>query len=176
MAMVGDLVECEPPVREGRRVRGVMRWRSHHARAVVWAALTHSDKLAQWLAPGVIEARPGGAVALAFEHSGVVIDSRVVAVEPERLLQYSWSGPGQPERPICWTLSEEGDELLVTLSVLLPEDEEPARGLAGWAAHLEMLAISLEGVAPRFPYEHFKAHRVSFGKQLLTGPNVGADA
>jgi uncharacterized protein YndB with AHSA1/START domain len=174
--MVEDLVECERPVREGHGVRGVMRLRTRRPRSAVWAALTQPGKLAQWLAPGVIDARPGGVVALAFEQSGVVVDSRVVAVEPERLLQYSWSGPGQPERPVCWRLDEEGDDLVVTLSILLPQDEEPARGLAGWAAHVEMLAIALEGVTPKFPYERFQARRACFSQQLLAAAKVGADA
>ena len=111
--MVEDLVEYERLAREGRGVRGVMRWRADHPRSTVWAALTQTDKLAQWLAPGAIDPRLGGAVTLAFEHSGVLIESRVTAFEPGRMLQYSWSGPGQPERPVRWTLSQD-DPLIVT--------------------------------------------------------------
>ena len=173
--MAEDLVEYERLAREGRGVRGVMRWRADHPRSAVWAALTQSDKLAQWLAPGAIDPRLGGAVTLAFEHSGVVIESCVAAVEPERMLQYSWSGPGQPYRPVRWTLSHD-DPLIVTLSILLPEEEDPARGLAGWSAHLEMLAVSLEGVAPRFPFEHFRARRARFEQELLALSPVGLDA
>ncbi|HLI67143.1 MAG TPA: SRPBCC domain-containing protein, partial [Caulobacteraceae bacterium] len=59
----------------------------------VWAALTEPDLLVQWLAPGRIELRMGGPVNLDFGDSGVVIDSTVTALEPQRVLEYGWNGP-----------------------------------------------------------------------------------
>ena len=52
----------------------------------VWAALTTPDILVQWLAPGEIDLRLGGAAKLNFVDSGIVIDSKVSAFEDGRLL------------------------------------------------------------------------------------------
>src|SRR5688572_30791836 len=68
----------------------------------VWNLLTAPQKLAQWLAPGTLELKPGGAVKLNFADSGTAIDSVVTACEPPRLIEYSWSSPGQPSRPVRW--------------------------------------------------------------------------
>lgn len=132
----------------------------------VWAALTEPDKLLQWLAPGEIELRPGGAARLNFPESGTVIDSRVTAIEPFRLLEYSWSGPGEPLRPLRWTLEPVGPAVRLTLTVTGPASEDAARTCAGWVAHLEMLAAALAGIPIKFPFELFKAAREGYRQQL----------
>lgn len=138
----------------------------HHRPTAVWAALTEPERLVEWLAPGHIELRHGGAVKLAFEQSGVVIDSKVADITTERELVYSWSGPGEPRRPIAWSIEPRDDGALLTLTVQIPEAEDAARACAGWAAHLEMLAAALEGVPTKFPIETFKAQRETYRAQL----------
>jgi uncharacterized protein YndB with AHSA1/START domain len=123
----------------------------------VWEALTKPDIRVQWLAPGTIEPRLGGAAKLAFEDSGIVIDSTVTAFQPMRLLEFSWSGPGEPERPIRFELAPVGAEVELALTVSVPADEDAGRACAGWAAHLEMLAATLAGAPTKFPYPTFKA-------------------
>ena len=132
----------------------------------VWTALTAPSHLAQWLAPGVIELRVGGRAHLAFADSGIVIDSAVTAIEPMALLQYSWSGPGEPVRPICWALEAIGPRTRLELTLTLPAGEDVERGTAGWAAHLEMLAATLAGAAMRFPIPSFRSARAAYGDQL----------
>lgn len=132
----------------------------------VWAALTEPETLAQWLAPGTIELKAGGAAKLEFVDSGIVIDSQVTAVDPPRLLEYSWSGPGEPARPVTWTLEPIGAVTGLTLTLRLPATEDVARSAAGWAAHLEMLAATLFGASIKFPFEVFKAARAAYGEQL----------
>lgn len=132
----------------------------------VWAALTQPERLVQWLAPGEIELREGGAARLDFADSGVVIDSKVTAVEPQRLLEYSWSGPGEPVRPVRWELEPIGAATLLTLTLAVPASEDAARAAAGWAAHLEMLQTVLIGVPTKFPFEAFKAARAAYSAQL----------
>ena len=60
-----------------------------HPAAAVWAMLTEPAQMAQWLAPGRIEPERGEAVRIDFADSGIVIDSRVTAFIPGRLLEYS---------------------------------------------------------------------------------------
>ncbi len=132
----------------------------------VWAALTDSARLAQWLAPGSIELAAGGRARLDFVDSGIVIDSPVISVEPEHRLEYSWSGPGEPLRPLLWTLEPMGPLTLLALTLTLPRTDDVARSAAGWAAHLEMLQALLAGAQMRFPFPVFQAARAGYGAQL----------
>jgi len=152
------------------RTEGVVRARLERLMEAgqdeVWAALTEPGQLAQWLAPGEIALEPGGPAKLDFVDSGIVIDSTVAAVEAPRLLEYSWSGPGEPERPLRWETSEEGGSTRLTLTVTVPEGEDAARAFAGWVAHLEMLAAALMGVPMKFPFDRFKAAREAYRERL----------
>lgn len=134
-----------------------------HAVATVWTLLTDPPRLAQWLAPGEIDLRVGGRARLDFVDSGTVIDSLVSEFKPGAVLEYSWSEPGEPPRPVRWDLHAEGPaatRLVLTLTV--PAGEDAGRAAAGWEAHLEMLAAALEDVPIRFPFEHFKAAREAY--------------
>lgn len=132
----------------------------------VWAAITEPQWLARWLAPGDIELREGGAARLDFGESGAVIDSRVTACAPQRLLEYSWSTPGEPSRPLRWSLEPIGPTTVLTLRVTVPAREDAARAAAGFAAHLEMLQTALIGVPTKFPFEAFKAARDAYCEQV----------
>lgn len=143
--------------------------------AEVWSFLTQPDRLPQWLAPGRIELEQGGAARLDFGDSGIVIDSRVTRCVAPRSLAYSWSGPGQPKRPVRWTLEPlSAAETHLTLELDLPANEDVARSAAGWAAHLEMLAAAMAGAPMKFPFPTFKAARESFAAQLAQGQAAAA--
>jgi len=154
----------------GGRIRAVLRRRLDHPPAAVWAMLTDPALLPQWLAPGVIELSVGGAVRLDFGDSGVVIDSTVSALQEHRLLQYAWSGPADPVRPLRWELEPDGAGARLTLTLSVPDTEDAGRACAGFEAHLEMLAAALEGVPIRFPFETFKAARDAYRAELAASP------
>jgi uncharacterized protein YndB with AHSA1/START domain len=132
----------------------------------VWAALTEPAWLARWLAPGEIELRLGGVVRLDFADSGGAIDSRVSAIEPMRLLEYSWSTPGEPLRPLRWELEPIGPTTRLALRLTVPANEDAGRAAAGWAAHLEMLQTALVGVPTKFPFELFRVTRDAYREQV----------
>lgn len=138
-----------------------------HSAARLWTFLTDPTLLPQWLAPGEIEPRAGGRARLDFADSGTVIDSAVSEYDPGAVLEYSWSSPGEPPRPVRWSLDIEGPEACrLTLRLTCPADEDAGRSAAGWEAHLEMLAAALEGVPIRFPFERFKAAREAYRARL----------
>lgn len=139
-----------------------------HDVATVWRMLTDPAELPKWLAPGEIELRPGGQAKLDFTDSGTVIDSRVSEVEVPKRLGYSWSGPGEPERPVRWELEPQGDGTRLVLTLGVPDSEDVARACAGWEAHLQMLLAALEGVPIKFPFERFKSTREAY-KELIPG-------
>lgn len=137
-----------------------------HPQSEVWAMLTEPSRFVDWLAPGEIELSQGGAARLNFVDSGIVIDSTVTACEPPNLLEYSWSGPGEPLRPVRWQLTPVGDATRLTLTLGIPAEEDVARSCAGWEAHLMMLLAAIEGVPIKFPFERFQQTREAYKAML----------
>lgn len=156
--------------KSGNRYSARLERHLEHDQQTVWAMLTQPDRMVEWLAPGSIELRQGGAAKLNFTDSGIVIDSTVTAFDPLRLLEYSWSGPGEPDRPVRWetTPVDGGTRLVLTLGI--PDTEDVARSCAGWEAHLMMLLAAIEGVPIKFPFERFVATRKAYNTMLGNKP------
>ena len=148
------------------QVVGVMTRVSEHPPQAIWRMLTDPARLPEWLAPGRIEPRVGGAARLDFADSGTVIDSRVTAYDEGRLVEYSWSSPDEPQRPVRWEIAPEGEGSRLTLTLKTPAGEDPGRACAGWEAHLEMLEAALEGVPIKFPFERFKSARDAYREKV----------
>lgn len=146
---------------EGRLTRHL-----HHPRAAVWTVMTEEAGIAQWLAPGTIDARKSGRVHIDFTESGVVIDSTLSIFEPPKRLGYSWSSGNEPERPLLFDLAENGECTDLSLTIRLPVGEDIAKACAGFDAHLDMLAAALEGVPLKFPFEKYLAARRVYLEQL----------
>ena len=170
--MTHDVLELEPLIRtvtferQGGRVNARFGMTLENHLEEVWAALTEPARIVDWLAPGEIEPRPGGAVKLNFVDSGIVIDSAISDFAPMRVLEYSWSGPGEPSRPIRFELEPVGSVTGLVMTLSVPAEEDAGRSAAGWAAHLEMLAAALAGAPIRFPFEVFKAARDEYRGRL----------
>jgi uncharacterized protein YndB with AHSA1/START domain len=128
----------------------------------VWNALVRSDRLAEWLAPGSIEPFKGGQAKFNFVDSGIVIGSTVSEFDSPRAVAYSWSGPGEPNRPLRFETSVSGEGTILTVKLQLPSGEDAARTAAGFEAHLEMLAAALAGTPITFPFAMFKAMRAAY--------------
>ncbi len=133
-----------------------------HDQQQVWAMLTDPARLPEWLAPGELSMYEGGPAKLNFPESGTVIDSVVSAIDAPRLIEYSWSGPGEPQRPVRWELAARGGATQLALTLRIPDTEDIARSCAGWEAHLMMLLAAIEGVPIKFPFERFKATREAY--------------
>lgn len=152
--------------RLGDGFRGHLSRQLGHDTRSVWAMLTQSDKLPQWLAAGRIEPRVGGAVRIDFADSGTVIDSTASAFEPGHVLEYSWSHGGEPARPLRWVLTATTQGTRLDLTVTTAAGEDAAKACAGFEGHLEMLAAALEGVPIKFPFDLYLAAREAYRQQL----------
>jgi uncharacterized protein YndB with AHSA1/START domain len=125
-----------------------LRFERHllHPVEKVWDALTNPAQRAQWLAPGELELTLGGRVSLAFTDGDGVIDGRVTAITPPRLLEFTWTDQDNDFGFVRWELvADDGDTRLV-LTHAVPES---ARGfglpmLAGWHSLLDQLAALLD--------------------------------
>lgn len=153
-------------LRLGDQTQVVMERTFGHSSARLWSQLTDPAELPRWLAPGEIELRLGGAARLEFGLSGAGIDSQVTAFEPGRLLEYSWSGPSEPRRPLRWEIIPAGNGCRLRMTLRLPPGEDVARAAAGFEVHLEMLAASLEGAPVGFSRDAFSAARHAYDVEL----------
>lgn len=133
-----------------------------HTCKQVWRMLTEPQSMAQWLAAGTIEQKAGGQVKIDFVDSGILIDSQVLAIQPEELLSYSWSSGNEPQRPLSWQLTDVPDGVQLTLTASIPAGEDAAKAFAGFEGHLDMLAGALEGVPMKFPFQLFLQARTEY--------------
>jgi uncharacterized protein YndB with AHSA1/START domain len=146
----------------GNRFEARIERTLEHDQDAVWRMLTDSSLLPQWLAPGELSLSKGGAAKLNFPESGTNVESVVTEVQPPRLIEYSWSSPGEPDRPLRWEAIATQDGTRLSLTLRIPDTEDIARTCAGWNAHLEMFAAAMEGVPIKFPFERFKTAREAY--------------
>ena len=118
-----------------------------HPPARVWTALTDPDHLAQW---GPFETeRPltsTGPVRLTTRDSGEAkpSDERVLAVEPETLVEYSWGSD-----VLRWEVHPHEDGARLVLRHRFPDRAEAPSYAAGWQLCLQSLAELLGNGATR---------------------------
>jgi uncharacterized protein YndB with AHSA1/START domain len=122
----------------------------------VWAYLTESGLIAEWLGHGEIADHVGGPVEL--RSGGPVIRGTVEIHDRPHALAYGWTvfipgleqQIGLPSR-VSFALAPEGGETALTLVQAPIDPELLLPSAAGWHALLDMLAASLAGEpAPDF--------------------------
>jgi uncharacterized protein YndB with AHSA1/START domain len=148
--------------RDGAFVTGVLTRTFDATASDLWRVMIEPASMATWLAPGRIETSVGGKARLDFADSGTVIDSEVTAAEVGRLVEFSWSQPGEPLRPVRWEVAASGAGAVLTVTVKTPTPEDPGKACAGWEAHLAMLTAALAGAPIGFPFETFMAARAAY--------------
>jgi uncharacterized protein YndB with AHSA1/START domain len=103
--------------------------------AEVWAALTEPGSIGRWLAAPVnVEMAPGGA----FELSNGV-DARVLAVEPERVLELDWRYAGEDRSVVRFELHAEDGGTVVVLEHGRIEAPMGMTYIARWGGVLDRL-------------------------------------
>lgn len=122
----------------------------------VWAYLVDPEKRRTWLAGGSMAVAPGGVFELRFQHSELsgeeapehyaayrkthIQKSRVVRIEPPKLLTITWGSESDPASEVTFELSPKGDGTqLVLTHRRLPDRKETVSVASGWHAHLEVL-------------------------------------
>ncbi|HVM16254.1 MAG TPA: SRPBCC domain-containing protein [Gaiellaceae bacterium] len=118
--------------------------------AELWAALTDPEQLRGWLAHvRSLDLRVGGEVHFQFDGDEEV-RGEILALEPERVLEYTWTYPGEDESVVRFeVVPREQGTLLVLDHRRLGRDAGVGYG-AGWHAHLDMLDATLRGGAVEF--------------------------
>ncbi|ADU36614.1 SRPBCC family protein [Variovorax paradoxus] len=132
----------------------------------VWAYLVDPEKRRTWLAGGSMAAAPGGVFELRFQHSELsgeeapehyaayrkthIQKSRVVRIEPPKLLTITWGSESDAASEVTFELSPKGDGTQFVLTHRrLPDRKETVSVASGWHAHLEVLDAVLHERKPQ---------------------------
>lgn len=119
-----------------------------HSPAKVWAAFTDPDQRAAWFPDTMSgELTPGATLRFTTDFESVPeFTGTVLAVEPERLLEFTWG-----EDTLRFEIEPTDDGCILTLRDSIAELGKAARDGAGWHVCLDQLADSLAGAAPGDP-------------------------
>jgi uncharacterized protein YndB with AHSA1/START domain len=117
-----------------------------HPRDKVWRAITEPEHLRAWFPDTIVVERWEVGAPLRFEPApdmADAFDGEVLAVEPQRLIEFSW-GPDV----IRIELADAGDATELTFLDTIEELGKAARDGAGWHVCLDQLEHHLDGTPP----------------------------
>jgi len=112
----------------------------------VWAALTDSEKLAQWVLPNDFKPIVGQRFQFRAEPNewwDGLIEGEVLIVDPPNQLSYTWASAGE-QHTVVWTVQDVGDGKvnlhLDQTGFSNPQGLEGAKyGWSAWCGELEKL-------------------------------------
>jgi uncharacterized protein YndB with AHSA1/START domain len=110
----------------------------------VWAALTTSERLADWFVEATVDLRVGG--VLRFDGRGIADTAMLITIcEPPRTFAWAWDIAGH-RTIVRFDLAPAGDGCELTLTHSgLPRSAGGVR--QGWHAHLEAIPDAIAGRA-----------------------------
>jgi uncharacterized protein YndB with AHSA1/START domain len=152
----------------------VFERRLAHPVDAVWAALTESDQLADWLGQGSVEPRAGGAVAIRTgpedrsELQGVM-SGRILAWDPPRVLEHEWIQPGLDISVVRYELEADAGGTILRLTHRRSVTPGATGGRAGWHAYLDRLAAHLDGLPVPAWSERRAEVQAAYGEAPLRG-------
>jgi uncharacterized protein YndB with AHSA1/START domain len=117
--------------------------------AKVWAALTDPKLLANWLGDVELDLRTGGPFIIRFRRMSVVMTGQITALDPGRMLEYTWSENwGMPTSKVKWEVSPADRGCRVKLSHNFTSEcvlDEVVGFAGGWHAFLDAIPIAADG-------------------------------
>ena len=151
----------------------------------VWSYLTESDKRAQWLCGGDVEAAVDGHVDMHFHNVSLSSDDdiprpdkyrdkpeemsfegRVIRCEPPHVLEHTWEF-GDEHSEVCYQLEEQGDKVRLVLTHRRLETSDTVLSVStGWHTHLNLLEDVLEEKKPRPFYQMQLQYESEYGQRL----------
>jgi uncharacterized protein YndB with AHSA1/START domain len=134
---------------------------SKHPVDRLWLAVTSADQVSTWMGvPVRIDLRRGGEYFVQFNEQGEdALDGVIVAVEPERLLRYTWG-----TSVVEWRLEPNGSgtRYVFTHHGVTPRANEWEAGIAaGWHGYLLQLEEMFEGQHVTYEVAHARWQALS---------------
>ncbi|MGA2527863.1 MAG: SRPBCC family protein [Acidimicrobiales bacterium] len=118
-----------------------------HKVARAWDAITKPAELADWLAEVQIDPRQGGRVEMRFANPpGYLVRGVVTRVDAPKVIEHTWTSPGEPDGVVKWQLIPVGESCLLLLTHTVGGHWDEAGTLASWQVRLSLLASSLAGL------------------------------
>jgi uncharacterized protein YndB with AHSA1/START domain len=137
----------------------------------VWAALTVPERIADWLAAASIEPVlcVGARFNLDFSDGKRRTPGEIVALEPQRLIAWTWPAAAEEAGPlpgvVRFELAPDGDGCWLTLTGAGPGRPHPNE-LAGWHTHLEGLEAAADGVRTTFDFQREAVHERRYAERV----------
>lgn len=147
MSLLGSFIDAETLVFKRNLPGPITR---------VWDYLTRPELIAEWFAEAELEPFVGGAIVLKVlveqlpekRKSGHTAFGVIQRLEPPHLFSFTWNDVNGTGVLITFKLSEEGEQVRLTMRLEHLVRTYLAPGAAGWHAFLEILAERLRGEAP----------------------------
>jgi uncharacterized protein YndB with AHSA1/START domain len=131
----------------------------------VWAALTEPGQLRQWFADGDLTGAAGDQFRLRYDHTGDVLESRIIRTEAPRLLEFNWQWGNEPASIVRWELAPDPAGTKFTLTHAGLAFAELDNTAPGWHAHLELLAALLNGEPAPWSWDRFNTLKEQYAAQ-----------
>lgn len=154
----------------------------------LWSAITDPARLERWLAQAQVDPGAGGRVQLAFDEGET--EGRILTWDEPHVLEYEWRFTGEDESIVRFELHPQEYGTLLVLDHRRLGRTAGTGYAAGWHAHLDALAgtIELEAWQQRFeellPAYRTQADELGWNRPqtspvreaLYRGDRVGAEA
>lgn len=144
----------------------------------VWSYIADSDLRRLWLAAGAMEEKAGAPVELTWRNDALTdppgnrpegmgaehsMTCEIVEIDAPRKLAISWGSTGG----VTFTLSEKGDEVLLTLVHKRVEDRAVLLNVsAGWHAHFDVLEARLRGTAAKPHWDNWAQLKADYAERF----------
>lgn len=143
----------------------------------VWAYLTESELRRQWLASGQMAMQVDTPFELTWRNSELSdppgqrpdgfgeehrLESRIIELDPSRKLTIAWN-----QGEVSFELEPAGDKVLLTVTHRrLPDRGNLLNVSAGWHAHLDVLALRLNGKTATSFWDSWSRLKAEYEKRL----------
>jgi len=145
----------------------------------VWTYLVDGELRRQWLAAGAMEQQVGAPIELVWRNDELTnppgtrpedmaeehrMTCEVVEIAPPHKLAISWGSTGG----VTFTLTEKGDEVLLTLVHKRVEDKAVLLNVsAGWHSHIDVLEARLRGTTPAPHWDNWARLRSDYAERFF---------
>jgi uncharacterized protein YndB with AHSA1/START domain len=128
-----------------------------HSADRVWQALADPAERAVWFFAGTLELEVGGTVDLHDSEHGIT--GTVTAIEPARLLEFTWSSFDAPTSTARFELEHRPTGCRLTFTHEIDDTCRPENLMPGWHCIFEDLSYVLGGQPLPSNPGRFRAHR-----------------
>jgi uncharacterized protein YndB with AHSA1/START domain len=123
--------------------------RIERAPEAIWSVLTDPQRLANWLGDVEVDLRVGGAFVIRFRKMTVVMTGKITALEPGRLIEYSWLESHDMRASVVrWEIVPDAGGCRLKLTHRFPAEfqlKDLTSFLGGWHAFLNAIPIATDG-------------------------------